>query len=201
MHAIHFFPSLFFLCFCSPRERMLNIVAGKDVPSRPESRARGSARAPACDGRSTHCQRGRARPVDAYEDGGPASRPDLLPSVAGSGVMYDKKSPEGRLRPLIDAQCGPLLMVLTQDVMGIVYEYLFAQQQRNERGEETEAKNQQKKQWFEAGKCSVVRTQTQQQWCEWSSVFKLILFGGPLFFSPRAFAINCSVQNLWEGGR
>jgi len=37
------------------------------------------------------------------------------------------ESPEGRLRPLIDAQCGPLSMVLKQDVMGIVYEYLFVQ--------------------------------------------------------------------------
>jgi len=60
-----------------------------------------------------------------------------------------KKSPEGRLRPLIEAQCGPLSIVLNQDVMGIVYEYLFIQQ-RNERGEETEDRNQQNKRWFEA---------------------------------------------------
>jgi len=39
--------------------------------------------------------------------------------VAAFRAMTDNKSPEGRLRPLIDAQCGPLLMVLNQDVMGI----------------------------------------------------------------------------------
>jgi len=59
------------------------------------------------------------------------------------------ESPEGRLRLLIDAQCGPLSMVLNRDIMGIVDEYLFAEQ-HNERGQETEESSQQKKRWFEA---------------------------------------------------
>jgi len=67
--------------------------------------------------------------------------------------MTDEKSPEGRLRPLIDAQCGALSMVLNQDVMRIVYEYLFlTQQESNERGRETVERRQQKKRWLDAVK-------------------------------------------------
>jgi len=42
-----------------------------------------------------------------------------------TAFQEDKKGCEGRLRPLLDTQCSPLSMILGQNVMGIVNEYLF----------------------------------------------------------------------------
>jgi len=45
--------------------------------------------------------------------------------VVAAFKAVPSQSGEARLRALVEAQCGPLSMVLSNDVMGVVYEYLF----------------------------------------------------------------------------
>jgi len=65
----------------------------------------------------------------AVEDGKDSSLDLLLPMSTFDQIVAAfqaaKMGCEGRLRPLVATQCSPLSMVLGQNVMGIVCEYLF----------------------------------------------------------------------------
>jgi len=78
----------------------------------------------------------------------PLSTFDLV--VAACRPVSQNKSYEGRLRALVDAQCALLSMVLNQDVLGTVYEYLFGVKQKSKPLSGLCATKRNIEQWFKA---------------------------------------------------
>jgi len=102
--------------------------------------------------------------MEENKDGGEIGLDLLLPistldelEVAFEAQKYKKLRCAGQVRAFVEAQCAILaMMVLNQDVMGIVYEYLFGGGAKSEAAEESEVssdareKRRREEQWFEA---------------------------------------------------